>query len=205
VCPNLEREDKWRSYQDTLELIKSRFDASFDSELWSNIRVSFYDQIGNREVYDINKLEPMSDYFETFAQSKDDDVNNYYFLYDGKEIHKALTPHSLGMLSLPDNSQKVVRVFHKNKVKVCIRHRNGLQSSIHLIWKDLPLSGTFNLFCEDLEIPPKSLVFTFNEQRIYGFDTAITLRLNEDDIIDAVRIDEYVDNRCICCQDKHKF
>ena len=41
------------------------------------LRVSFYDQIGFGEVYDTNTLELMSDYFETLAQSKYDDVNNY--------------------------------------------------------------------------------------------------------------------------------
>ncbi|KAL7485410.1 hypothetical protein ACHAW6_011044, partial [Cyclotella cf. meneghiniana] len=65
VCSNraseLPRDEKWRSYQATLELVKSRFEASFDSELWSDIRVSFYDQIGDGEVYDINTFEPMSD------------------------------------------------------------------------------------------------------------------------------------------------
>lgn len=190
----------------TREKVKLRFGEDFDWELWTNVKLSFRDQLGDSKLYEVNALQPISCHFYSYAISKEpgDDEDDYRFVYEEKDIQEGDTPSSLGMTIISSDSEIVVSTIHKYMVKFAILHSNGDAYVDYLTGKETPLLDSFELFATEhlKDVSRKDLVFSFNGRRLYTFDTAATLNLSDNDVIDATPVKEYHSEGCICCQKK---
>ena len=177
----------------TLEAVKLRFGTEkIDLELWSNIIISFQNQLGESKEYKANSLQPISCFFDSFAltQGEGEREEDYRFVYEQNDVVAGDTPSSLGMT--PGDSNIIVKAVHKDLTKVTFLHSKGDGIWDVMLTKNIPLVGYFDEFAKDhlKDTTRKDLVFSFNGRRLYGFDTAITLKFVDGDIIDATPVKE---------------
>ena len=55
----------------TRNALKSRFGSSYDEELWETIQVCIVDQLGEEEIIEVNKREPLLPRFDQYARDKE--------------------------------------------------------------------------------------------------------------------------------------
>lgn len=189
--PALEAENM--KHEATLDAVKLRFGTEkIDLELWSNTIISFQNQLGEPKVYKVNSLQPISCFFDSYAlaQGENEREENYRFVFKQKDIAAGDTPSSLGMTLVDSNI--VVKAVHKDLIKVSFLHSNGDGIWDVMLLKNIPLVGYFDEFATDhlKDTTRKDLVFSFNGQRLYGFNTATTSNFIDGDIIDATPVKE---------------
>ena len=152
----------------TRNALKSRFGSSYDEELWETIQVCIVDQLGEEEIIEVNKREPLLPRFDQYARDKENCeggsncmcIENFQFVFDGKsidlgkgkrskssneeEIVLEATPLSLGIMK--DNAR--IEAIHVDKVGVTIRSEGKERG--YLVEKTSMISKTFDLFVEDI-------------------------------------------------------
>lgn len=197
----------------TADAVKLRFGIEFDHELWTNIELGFQDQLGETMDCKVNVLQPFFDLFTYYARDKDHgDFNkeDYRFVYGEKDVKEDDTPLSLlGMAGsdiMDDGSSQgiIIQAINKYMVKFSIMHTTSYTLVDFLVKNEAPLLGSLEEFATNhLEnVSRKDLVFSFNGRRLYTFDSPSTLKLKNNDIIDATPAKEYHTEGCICCQKK---
>ena len=154
----------------TRNALKSRFGSLYDEELWETIQVCIVDQLGEEEIIEVNKREPLLPRFDQYARDKENCeggsncmcIENFQFVFDGKSIDLGkgkrskssneedfafeATPLSLGIMK--DNAR--IEALHVDKVGVTIRIRSGGKERGYLVEKTSMISKTFDLFVEDI-------------------------------------------------------
>lgn len=203
-----------RDVDDTIDALKNRFGNDVDWELWSSAQIRFEDQLGETKLHTVYALQPVSTLFFDYAYDHNETHfgtcsqynRDYSFFIDQKNIPWNDMSTENGMtLSLAKTSQPtniIVKAINTKAVKITFRHSNGDGSWIVLIRKTTPLHKYFTEFTSKhlKDVDQKDLVFSHNGKKLYTFDTATTLKLNDGDIIDVALVNEYITPGCICCQ-----
>lgn len=190
-------EEKSTREETTREAIQNRFGSEYDEELWKTIKVRVYDQLDGAEEYKINVMQPLSTFFDLFAERKEDRASDYEFLLFGEKIGEGATPNSVGMKA-DESGVVMIEALHIKKVKIGVHYVNG-HIAHFLVEKTSMLSKNFEAFSLHDEEERASLVFTFNDTRIYGFESPATLGLNHCDVIDAVPAEKHSCATCVSC------
>ena len=192
----------FRDVSDTIEALKNRFGNDVDWELWSSAQICFEDQFGETELLTVYALQPVSTLFFDYAFRQNEvhfgspiqNNRDYSFFIDQKNIPWDDMSTENGMtLSLGKTIQStniIVKAINTKAVKITFCHSNGDGSWIILIRKTTPLLKYFT------ECAPKhdqkDLIFSHNGKKLYTFDTATTLKLNDGDIINVTPVNEYI-------------
>lgn len=216
VSPNLCVEQA-RHYilDDTIEALKVRFGTCIDLGLWSSALIRLeYPIERSWTLYSVDTLQPISLCFDDYISSLDDYIyqdqcirKDFRFVLNDVEIQDNDTIKSLGIaVSHGASSQPVdaiVKVFNSKAISITLKHIYGirLRNLRFVVWKTTPLLKFFYLM---VGADHKNLVFTCNGKRLYTFDTAITLKLKEGDIIETTPVEEYITPGCVCCQKKRR-
>mmetsp|Transcript_31886 Transcript_31886/g.67031 ORF Transcript_31886/g.67031 Transcript_31886/m.67031 type:complete len:375 (-) Transcript_31886:229-1353(-) len=185
----------------TKEALKQRF-GSVDEELWNVINVCIVDQLGEEETIEVNMREPLSTFFERYAQKKEESVEKFQFVFDRKTINDdntdgEATPMRLGI----DRSNNKIRASHIEKVAINIRYASENKERGFLIDKTSMISTTFDEFAKEvLETERFKLVFLFQEKRVYGYESPVVFNMKcRDNTIEVVAVESYKCKSCICC------
>lgn len=204
----------------TVAAIRRRFGTEFDEWLWTNIKLSFQDQLGDKKVYEVNLLQDISCLFSSYisyyassyvwADSQTYIEEDFRFVYEDKDIQEYDTPISLGMttsdsiLAIDSADEIIIKIIHKHMTKFSIMHSSADVIADFLIKDDFPLLHSFDEFVsKHLEnVSRKDLVFSFNGRRLYTFDSVRTLKIIENDVIVATPVKDYNTEGCACCQKK---
>lgn len=189
--------------EETMECLERLF-GSLDEELWEDIEVQIVDQLGGEgATMVVNRREPLSSFFEDYAEQGEESVEKFQFVFDGKIINvddtdggKA-TPMRLGI----DGSNGKIEAIHIDKVAITIRYASESKERGYLIDKTSMMSRTFDEFAKEiLEIERSKLIFLFQETRIYGYESSVVFNMKcRDNIIDVVSVGSYICKNCICC------
>ncbi|KAL9188795.1 hypothetical protein ACHAXT_007173 [Thalassiosira profunda] len=182
--------------QATVDAIQARC-GSVDERVWNACSVSMDRlDICNGEVYCYlrDKTTPFATILEQWAKVDGVNVDDYKYFYGERELKESDTIGSLGSTDIDIDG-----IPKAQNTPTYVRLVVGDSDCNCSVLKTTPLAGPMKEYANDCGVDRASLVFLWNEQKLYGFETAVQLGMGRFAIIKVLQADSAKNPRCICC------